>query len=276
MSPILTDESEPVNILYYGDGGTAKTTHLMHMASLGKVLVVNAESGVKARALKQHGIPISNIETWPGPGETISYESLMALWLRIREELNENPDSWAGIVWDSVTEIYQILLGDVVGFAIEKADKAGKERDPDLIEIGDYGVMTVQMRNLIRKYRDLPCHFGMSALSKREQDNDGTVIYQPAVTAKLQNDLIGWVDVVCVTSVGQVEGVEEYRGLLRPIGKFRGKDRFKMTPRRLIDPTFTRLLAYIDGDLTEETDDLLQAAKDRADAVKAKKAAEAA
>lgn len=263
MPQQLADVREPINILYYGDGGTGKTTDLASMANLGRILVVNAEAGLKSRPLKAHGVDTDNIEVFPGPGEEISYDGLEAEWLRIREALNEDPDAYVGVVWDSVTEIYQVLLGKIVQKAIDKADRLGKERDPNLVALDDYGVMTQQMRSLVRKYRDLPCHFGMSALSKREQDDDATVTYQPAITAKLQNDLVGWVDMVCVTSVSLVGGEEEYRGLFRPHSKFRGKDRLGAMPKWLIDPTFERIDSYVSGELDVDSDPVMVAAKER-------------
>jgi hypothetical protein len=92
-------------------------------------------------------------------------------------------------------------------------------------------------------------------------DPDGRVVYMPAVTPGLQNDLIGWVDVVCHTDTIIVEGEEVYMGLFRNRGKFRGKDRFKVIPRQLVDPTFDRILQYVDGELVLDDDEKMQELK---------------
>lgn len=267
MPTLLEDTPEPINILYYGDGGTGKSTNIATAANEGKIWICNAESGIKARPLKAMGVSTENIEVFPGPGEEITFDSLEKEWLRIREELNNDPGAYAATGWDSITEIYKTLLDSVVAKAVVRADRAGKERDPFFVDRADYGVMTEQVRSLVRKFRDLPCHFALTALSRREQDDDGAVIYQPAVTPALQNDLVGWVDIVCVTSVAVVDGVEEYRGLFRPHSKFRGKDRLKALPKWLVDPTFERVQAYVDGELTVDTDPVMQEAKERAAAV---------
>lgn len=267
MPTLLEDTPEPINILYYGDGGTGKSTNIATAANEGKIWICNAESGIKARPLKAMGVSTENIEVFPGPGEEITFDSLEKEWLRIREELNNDPGAYAATGWDSITEIYKTLLDSVVAKAVVRADRAGKERDPFFVDRADYGVMTEQVRSLVRKFRDLPCHFALTALSRREQDDDGAVIYQPAVTPALQNDLVGWVDIVCVTSVALVDGVEEYRGLFRPHSKFRGKDRLKALPKWLVDPTFERVQAYVDGELTVDTDPVMQEAKERAAAV---------
>jgi hypothetical protein len=268
MPQLLTDVQETVNLLYYGDGGTGKSTDLAHMAKLGKIWVANAESGFKAKALRQFDIPLENIEVFPGDDEVLSFDTLEAEWLRLREELDRDPTAYVGTSMDSATEIHQALLGAAAKRGYQKAQRQGKERDPSFIALDDYGIMTSQMRSLIRRFRDLPCHFGISALAKREQDDDNEVTYVPQVTAKLGVDLIGWVDVVCVTQVHRYDdgGEDEYRGLFRPSGKWRGKDRFKMLPKGIVDPTFDRIVQYIDGELTVDTDPIMIAAKERLEA----------
>jgi len=258
MAQALTAMTEPLNVLYYGDGGTGKTTHLAHMADLGKVCIVNAESGVKRRALERSGVNVDNIEVFPEPGEKLTYESMEAEWLRIREALDKDPSAYVGWIWDSLTEIYKVLLDDVRTVGQAWMDKTGKKRDSR----EDYGEMGDQVRKLIRRGRDLPCHFGACALERRDVDeSDGTVAYRPSITPALMTDLYGWFDLVCHTSVIEVGDTEQYRGLFKPLGKFRGKDRYKVMPRQLVDPTFDRVLAYVEESLTAESDPVMVAAQ---------------
>lgn len=265
MPAFLEDLKEPINVLYCGEGGTGKTTAMAAMANLGtgKVLAINAESGVKAKALRQRGISTNNIEVFPSGNEELTFDSLEKEWLRVREELHEDPDAYIGVFWDSATEIHKALLDSVVAKAVIRADRAGKERDRHFIALEDYGVMTEQVRNLMRKFRDLPCHFAVSALVKREQDDDGSVTYSPSITPKLAIDLVGWMDIVCVTSVALVGGDEEFRGLFRPHGKYRGKDRLGAMPKWLVDPTFDRIVQYVDEDIDIDSDAVMKAAKER-------------
>jgi hypothetical protein len=65
-------------------------------------------------------------------------------------------------------------------------------------------------------------------------------------------------------------------GLLRNRGKFRGKDRFKMTPVRLVNPTFDRIEKYLTGELTVDSDDEMQDLKERMEREKEEDAAVAA
>jgi hypothetical protein len=261
----LSDEDEPTNVLYYGDGGSGKTTDLATAAKHGKVWIANAEGGVKARALRQHDIPLENIEIFPDPNsdEELSFEGLEAEWKRIREALAEDPTAYVATGWDSVTEIQQKMKDFEMQRGKMKAARRGVERDPFTMDQDNWRTVNEQCRSLIRRFRDLPCHFIATALQRREQDNDGAVVYMPAVTPGLQNDLIGWVDVVVHTETIIVLEEEVYMGLTRNRGKYRGKDRFNMLPPRLVNPTHERIASYINGELTVEKDDEMQDLKAR-------------
>lgn len=274
----LADVTDPVNALYYGPGGTGKTTALAAMANLGRVLFINAESGIKARPLRNLGIKIENIELFPRPGESLDFDVLEDRFWQIKSDLQDDPDSWAGTVWDSLSEIYKLLLDQIVEYQVEKSERTGKSRlrdaDPgDLIDRffidrSDYGVMTEQVRLLVRRFRDLPCHFGISALERREQDDDGMVVYQPAVNPALQNDVFGYMDIVLHTESGVVAGVEEYRGTARAHGKYRGKDRFGALPRMLVTPWFDRIVSYVEDELDVRSDPIMVDAQQRREEVK--------
>ena len=99
------NEDEPLHILYYGDGGTGKTSHMCALANNGRVLIVNAEKGVKRRALQRIGIAVDNIEVFTIGDEEITFESLEQEWLRVREALHADPTAYVGFLWDSMTQI---------------------------------------------------------------------------------------------------------------------------------------------------------------------------
>lgn len=276
MSPqMLEDSREPTIGLYYGEGGTGKTSALAGMAHFGKILIVSAESGVKSRPLRSLGVPVDNIEIFPAAGEDITYESLEAEWVRVREALHADPEAYAGVGWDSITEIQKTLAEVERQKAVAKADRRGVERGEFVMDQDNRTTVNEQVRALVRKYRDLPCHFAMTALQRREVDDDSTVTLQPGVTPALQGDLIGWTDFVCYTSVAVVGDEEEYRGLFRPHGKYRGKDRLRATPKWLVDPSFDRVVGYVDGEFDKDdvtTDSVMEEARARRELAKAAEA----
>lgn len=271
----LTDTSEPATVLYYGDGGSGKTTAAVGMANLGRVLVVNAEGGLKASALKRRGIKTENIEVFPGPDEELTYGGLELEWGRLSTLLAKEPGAYAGVVWDSISEIVQRLLAQVAHRAVQAAGARGRTRNAWSREQSDYQETTEQIRDLFRKYRDLPCHFATTALVRRETEDDGTIMYQPGVNPALQNDIHLWCDIVGYTDVAKVGDAEQYRGHFRAVEKLRGKDRFDILPPALVDPSFDRLVGYIDGEIVADKDPVMTAAKKAVDAMRAETAGSA-
>lgn len=274
----LDEIDETLNILYYGDGGTGKTTDVATMANSGLVLFINSEAGVKRRPLQERGVEISNIRLFPDPrsGEELSFELLEKMYWQMKEDLEADPKSWAGTCWDSITEIHKKLLEQIVASQVLKAERMGKERDRFFIDRADYGVMTEQIRLLLRRFRDLPCHFAVTALERRDQDDDQKVSYGPSVTPALQGDLIGYVDVVVRTDVVEIGEHSEFQGLTRKQGKYKAKDRFDVLPIRMVDPTFERILQYVNDEIDEESDPVMQEARERREAFSAEAAAAAA
>ena len=253
------NENEPLHVLWYGDGGTGKTSHLCSLANNGRILVVNAEKGVKRRALQRIGVAVDNIEIFPTGDEEITYESLEAEWFRLRETLHKEPNAYVGYVWDSATQIYNVLLEHAKTAGEEWEGRTGKKRDPRK----DYGDANDQLRKLLRKAMDLPCHFGASALERRDQDDDGAVVYRPSIPPGLMKDAYGWFDIVAHTTLEVVGEHEQYRGLCKPLGKYRGKDREGVMPRTLVTPSFDRVIAYAEEALTAKTDPVMQTAQEQ-------------
>jgi hypothetical protein len=242
----LDEETDFLKILYYGREGVGKTSAAAHAANYGRILVINAESGVKKKPLRDRlGINVENIKTWPPQNSKvqISNDTLLALHDKILLDLRNDPKSWFAVVFDSITEIHQKLREQATDKRVRKV--AGT--DPDWIDRDDYGVMTSQMRKLVRRYRDLPTHVIFTAL---EVEDEKANTIRPAVTPALCNDLLGYVDVVA--RMGSPVG--DYRARTLGTERIRAKDRFSHLPPVMIEPSFTRVLDYLDGKLEEPTD----------------------
>lgn len=257
----LAETEDFVKILYHGEPGTGKTTALAGLARLGKVYYVNAEAGLKAKPLRRMGIPIENIEVYPKKGESITFEGMENLFWSLKAMLEDDPTSLAGVLLDSLTEIQKKFLDNIVQKAVDKADGLGMERNRFQVERNEWGVNTEQMRLLIRQFRDLPCHVGMATQSRRDQDDDGEVSYGPALTPALQGDVVGYCDIVIATQVEAREGGKDlFFGQTRRVGKYTAKDRYGLLPRKLVTPSFDRVISYVAEELTS-TDDPLQVAE---------------
>jgi hypothetical protein len=256
----LNETEEFLNVLLFGREGSGKTTAAVSLANLGygKVLVVNAEGGLKKNTLARQGIEVSRIHTWPQPGTPITHAGLDAVHRQLKADLAEDPKSWAGVVFDSATEIVQALVDHVAQDRIEKASKRGisiDSVDQFFTDRSDYGTMSKMFRDILRKFRDLPTHFVVTALERRDVDDDtGKVQYGPAVTPGVQADLLGYVDLVLACSAADDDEGKPFRALTRSSGKYRGKDRLGVLPKVLVNPTMPRILAYETGELTEAND----------------------
>lgn len=260
----IDDAIDFTNTLLYGREGSGKTTDAARLANgashlpagKGKVLVINAEGGLKLGPLKKRGVDTSRIVMWPNPKnhERVTHTGLDKIFRRIKADLIEDPDSWYGVIFDSATEIHQAILDSVQQKRVQTIKNRGQDVDEDFVDIADYGTMSKLFRDVLRKFRDLPCHFVVTALERRDVDKDtGKPQYGPAVTPGIQGDLLGYVDFVLMCKAEDEDG--PYRALTRANSRYRAKDRFDVLPKVMVEPYLDRVIAYISGDLDEETDE---------------------
>lgn len=260
----IEDAIDFTNTLLYGREGSAKTTDLARLANAashlpkgkGKVLVINAEGGLKLGPLKKRGVDTSRIVVWPDPKrhERVTHQGLDRIHRRVKADLEADPDSWFGVGFDSATEIHQAILDSVQAKRVTTIQNRGQDVDPDFVDIADYGTMSKLFRDVLRKFRDLPCHFAVTALERRDVDKDtGKPQYGPAVTPGIQGDLLGYVDFVLMCKAEDEDG--PFRALTRANSRYRAKDRFDVLPKVMVEPYLDRVIAYVGGDLTEESDD---------------------
>lgn len=266
LDATMEDQVTVLSLLLYGPEGTGKTTDALRMTKLcsdkQRVVLVDAEAGAKIKALSQRGIDVSKIVPWPtkvvdgqrvpDPGK-IDYDG----FLELLAEIEANPGVVIGVVWDSGTEITKRILDDVVLASTENDRKKGKARAPFQVNLEDHGVASSMLRDLLRRFRDLGVHLVITALERRDTDPDtGKVKYGPAMSPAMANDAAGLVDIVGYTMVEEVgpKATEVRSARFVPIERRRAKDRYGLLPGKLADPYFDRILAYIEGDLTKETD----------------------
>ena len=242
----LNAEDDKLKVLWYGVEGTGKTTAAAYAANQGRVLVINAESGVKFNALRARGINVSNIRVWPNPKnpQKITAATLEALHIRILNDLHEDPDSWYAVIFDSLTEIHQALREQATERRVNKVQGL----DPDWVDRDDYGVMTAQMRKTLRRFRDLPCHVLFTALETIDEKKDEI---RPAITPALCGDVMGYVDIV----MRMGSPTDDFRARTAKYGRIRAKDRFGLLPDRLMEPNFIRVSNYVLEGMNESEDE---------------------
>jgi hypothetical protein len=256
----LADEIDYVKCLYYGPFGTGKTTNLAHLAHLGKVQYIRPDRGLKARPLRELGVPIDRInivtELRPDVLDKMTWE-----WA---EALEADPDALAGIVLDTATEmvVRRIEAAVDVGWGKFQRKAARSSEEPDesmryFVDRDYYQPVTQEISRLVRHWVDLPCHVGIACQNRRDVDDDtGEVKYGPEVNPALQGTLVGYMGVVIRTEVVPRPGSETdwFLGHPRPAPRYTGKDQYHALPRVLVQPTLDRVIGYVRGDLESKTD----------------------
>ena len=271
----IDDVVDHTNTLLYGREGSAKTTSAARIANAvpadlppgkGKVLVINAEGGLKKGPLRNRGVDTDRIVVWPDPkkGQRVTHKALDSVHRNIKADLAADPDLWFAVIFDSATEIHTALLDFVQQARVQQLKDRGIENvDEHFVDVADYGKMGKAFRDILRKFRDLPCHFVVTALERRDVDKDtGKPQYGPDVSPSLQKDLLGYVDFVLMCKAEDEAGL--FRALTRSNSRYRAKDRFDVLPKVLSTPHLDRILQYVDGTLTPETDEEQRALPDAA------------
>lgn len=268
-----TEVPEALRVLYWGREGAAKTTQALTLANRGRVLLINAEGGLKVKALRRQGVNTDNIAVYPAPGEVITHAGLNQVYYAIKQDLAEDPKSWLGVIFDSITDVTQGLVDQVSDDRVAKArakDKEIDEFDAFQTDRNDFGTMTKMARDIIRKFRDLPIHTIYTALERRDVDEKTSkVTYGPAVSPAVATDLLGYSDLV-IHCLAPDEDRDYFRGGFKGTGAYRSKDRFGIYPNVMVEPTMDRILDYYDEVLTPDTDPKQEAIRQAAAAEAAK------
>lgn len=260
----LSTQSDFLNIGMYGREGTGKTGNALMMANHGRVLLVNAEANAWPKALTLRGINVENIIPFPEPDEEITYESLQNLYFNIKADILKDPTSWFGCCLDSVTEIIRILISNSRHKEVQR--RAGTDKARQSIykeEWDDFNIAKVQIMELLRNFRSLPLHLVFTALETRDKE----MIVGPMANPAMMEHLPGFASIL-IHNVIVHEGEDTvYAGFTQAHGdqqSYRAKDAFGVLPRRLPNPTFTRIWDYVKGDLTKDNDPILTELREKA------------
>lgn len=167
--------------------------------------------------------------------------------------------------WDDYSDAYELLTSDSAdnyykSIGIDSAsethiwalltrldEQAPRRKDPDLIEIGDYGIAGTQLRRLLRDFRDLPVHVFYTAASKETTERGVGKVKIPAMAGQMAEEIVHLMSIVGYLAMEQDEetGNMERLLLLQNYPGFRTKVRapWKMiAPDEIEKPTITKLL----------------------------------
>lgn len=230
MSPLEIQKPEDrrfLKTLIFGPAGHGKTYFLgtaQEDPRTSPMLLLDFEGGEET--LAGLDIDVAPIRGWEDYNE--AYEIL------------SDPDcEYNSVGIDSISETHIWALLSRI------EDKADSRAEPDLIEMGDYGVVSTQLRRLLREFRDLPMHVFYTAGAKEVEIRKEGRVRVPAMSGQMAEEVVHIVSVCGYLARGEEEG-EEFRSLLlQNYPGFRTKARTKwgsVAPDEIEDPSVTSLL----------------------------------
>lgn len=195
------DSVKSIKVLVYGQAGAGKTR--LSASTGGNALIISAEAGLLS--LRDTDIAVAEVQS-------------MADLMEIYDLLKSGHPDFKDFDWiciDSISEIAEVVLAQA------KKD----HKDPRAA----YGVLSEQMQELIRGFRDLPRNVYMSAKMEKQQDQDtGRMLYQPSAPgAKIGQALPYFFDEVFVLRIEKNQETGELERMLQtqPDFNYQAKDR---------------------------------------------------
>jgi hypothetical protein len=216
-----------------GQGKTVFMGTLAHDPRTSPALFLNFEGG----DLSLQGMPgewdIAPVLSWED--YNVQFERLLS-----------NKEGFKSFGVDSLSETHIFALLNILDV------EGAKRKNANLIEQGDYGTAMVQMRRLVREFRDLPLHSLFLASSKDVRDPREGMVKKPALAGQLADDIPGMMDLVGYLAItdeededGELTGNVIRSLLLQNYPKVRTKVRTPwgvVAPDEINNPTMTSVL----------------------------------
>ncbi len=163
--------------------------------------------------------------------------------------------------WDDYSEAFEILSDPDTKYKSVGIDSASethiwailtrlkalesKRSDKDLVELGDYGAVSTQMRRLLREFRDLPMHVFYTATTKEIEERGVGKVKVPAMSGQMADEIVALMSIVGYLALTPGEEDIDRMLLLQNYPGFRTKVRSPwnmVPPDEIEDPTITKLL----------------------------------
>lgn len=229
--PPAKQRSDYLKGLVWGPQGHGKTWFVGTMAlddRTAPVLILDFEGGA--------GITLRGL---PGPHEVVKVTSWDDYNTQF-ERLVDNKDGFKSVAIDSLSETVVFAQFSIL------ASEASRRKEPDLIQQQDYNIAGVQIKRLVREFRDLPMHVIFTASAQAIVDPREGLISKPSMSGKLADDIPGTVDVSAYVAVTEDGDGKPLRSLvLQNYPKIRTKVRTPwgvVAPDDIDNPTITTVL----------------------------------
>jgi phage nucleotide-binding protein len=218
------DQIEYLNLLVYGEFGVGKT-YLCGTAQdhpmTSPILLLDVEGGtVTLRRRKDIHV--------------VQLRSLRQIE-KLHEKLRVNNNGYyKTVVIDSLTELADLDMREVM----RKMYRDRPDRDPDVADKREWGIVRTHMRRIVRAFKDLPMNTIMTALLLQDKDDiTGKTTFYPSLSGKMRTEVPGFFDVVGYMS-SQIKEEETIRRIqFLKTEKVTAKDRTSSFGAYLENPT---------------------------------------
>jgi hypothetical protein len=227
----VVESTEFFNMLVYGDAGVGKTVlagSAIEVPEMRPVIHLDIEGGTLSLRNRYPEVDKVRIDSW---------EDLVRVYI----ELKANPTSYRTVILDSLTELQQFGMEEIMYRAVNKAEEEGDDRDPDLPGIGEHGKSNERMKKIIRRFRDLPMNTIYTALLRVDFDKKNRKTIKPLLSPKLADQVAGWLDIVTYMYVREVDGEQKRVLCTLATDEVTAKDRTDKLPQVVLDPTMTKI-----------------------------------
>jgi AAA domain len=129
-----------------------------------------------------------------GGGQTLSGLDIDVVSIHSWDDFNEvyaelvKGTEYKTLLLDSLSETHIFALMEILA-------EVSSSRDPDKLEIQDYGKASIQMRRLIRAFRDLPYHFIATSQDKTDREARVGNVKKPALAGQMADEAPGLFDI---------------------------------------------------------------------------------
>lgn len=261
----LDEYTESINAAVYADPGVGKTV----LAGSAKTLIIATENGTVSAARQgagEYGAQTWRAKTWKDYLKAVD-------WVEKNCEKDGFPFDWVAV--DTATQMQQLALQDIVNQRV--ANPESKLKNPDKVQLDEYGDMHQRFRRQVTRLNDLPVNVLWTAQAMLVEDEHGNPFRLPSIHggAKKGNEVANWFcaqmhiyGYMTASEVKVKSGDKVRTKLVRDIQwvgdeKVRAKDRFDCLGKKTRDITLEELTELIEDSAgeDEETTNTAQAEK---------------
>lgn len=253
----LSEYTESINAAIYADPGVGKTV----IAGTAKSLIIATENGTVSAARQgggEYGSQTWRAKTWRDYLKAVK-------WVEENCENDDFPFEW--VVVDTATQMQQLALQDIVRTRV--ADPTSKLKNPDKVQLDEYGDMHQRFRTQVQRLNDLPVNVLWTAQAMLVEDENGNPFRLPSIHggAKKGNEVANWFcaqmhiyGYMTASKIKVKSGDKVKTKMVREIQwigdeKVRAKDRFACLGEKTRDITLEELTDLIEDSATEDEDD---------------------